>query len=251
MTDGPPIGAEKPWVSIGGPSVMKRRLSRDNWTPSEIEQYSFARSRGHFHNERSNKTEGLLTAHSSPQVDTTGGLRKTTRQFSSDPLSHRELSEWIARSLGCVSCRPYALAGGVSGLVCTVLSSEAGSEAEGLFAYSGEGHRLERVLNTSFDRLLETVDLDQVKNVQAIIMLSVDLTSRRGYKNAYDLGLIEVGQALQSLELNAAQTRIGLCPLGAVYPEAYWDLPWKDSPLRRAEAPLLAIACGYKTTLNG
>ncbi|KJL23703.1 hypothetical protein RN50_01043 [Microbacterium foliorum] len=136
------------------------------------------------------------------------------RSFGSSLVTDEQMVELIRLSCGTADAPGVAQAGGVGGVKVHAMLSRQDGVTES-FVYEADNGVLVPA-SVGEGTLLRCVDTSDVNRVPALIVLAIDLVARRGYRNAYDLSLIEVGQVYQRLEDNARHLGLRVCAMGAV-----------------------------------
>ena len=147
--------------------------------------------------------------------------RRSIRRQGSIPLSSRELSEFLFRTLrDSAGFRPYPSAGACYPLDAYIVAHRCLGLPKGLYAYEPGQHALRLVLDTApgLHRLLIAAagaagvdDPPQVLLVLAAKFAHIQMT----YGDlGYSLILKEVGAVFQTALMAAAAMGLGVCPLG-------------------------------------
>ena len=133
-----------------------------------------------------------------------------------------------------------------------VIGDESTALTQGAYYLSTQSWRFECAREASFEKLRGLVDMADIDDPDAVMILCRDLRARRQYINNYELGLLEIGQVLQNLALTAVASGVHTCALGAVSKEPILfvgpDDPKTAKPAERWSAtPAVGLAVGYPT----
>ncbi|WP_353962089.1 nitroreductase family protein [Aldersonia sp. NBC_00410] len=179
--------------------------------------------------------------------------RRTCRTFATASLDASELLDVVLSSLRGSDGRPaFATPGNISAistmlLINTVHLNGAMLE-QGMYEITPDDRSLNRLSRISFEQLRTLVDMKDITTPAAILLLCVHMKRRRKYANAYDLGLLETGQALQNIVLFATNRNLGTCVLGSVFDEPYWSAVsaegTTEAVVDRHGVPVVAVAVG-------
>lgn len=187
---------------------LPQMLIAAGWTEAEVQLYLQARVPAESIGPRVATELRMPT----PSPETSRGT--SSRSFSAEAVDEVRLANLIRSSAGTRASPGVAWAGGLSGLNIQVFISRPRGGAAA-YVYDAEVGELAE-LESDAHALLRCVDTSDVNRVPALVVLSMRLGVRRGYRNAYDLTLIEAGQVYQRLEDRAEQFGFGVCAMGGI-----------------------------------
>jgi oxazoline/thiazoline dehydrogenase len=150
-----------------------------------------------------------------------GDRRRSVRLQGSIPITSKQLSEFLFRTLHQVEGRrPYPSGGGCYPLNAYVAISRCRSIESGLYAYSPGPHELVRVneAGPGLEHLLAdaaaAANLDRLPQILLVLAARFDRTGRWYRDLSHSLILKEVGAVFQTAMLAAAAMGLAACPLG-------------------------------------
>lgn len=183
--------------------------------------------------------------------------RWSCRDFTPRPLTTDCLLDMIVPAFQTPSGRPaYAIPGAIPSITVTVLANRVDCPAgisleQGIYNVSVQLRTLSCLRLAPFKQVSHCVDMTDVSEPAAVLLLCLHLTRRSQYVNAYELGFLEAGQLLQNLSLAAASMGIGACILGSVidktFRSALADCQGNPASVRQHGVPIVAIALGHST----
>jgi SagB-type dehydrogenase family enzyme len=167
--------------------------------------------------------------------------RRSTREYSGEPLTLQEVSQllWVAQGITDPrGFRTAPSAGALYPLEVYVVVGDIEYLAEGVYKYKPHGHELMKVLDGDRRTELAKAALDQTWIEEAAIDVVITAVYERTTMKYGERGIryvhIEVGHAAQNLCLQATAMDLGIVTVGAFYDEQVTEilnLPEKENPL--------------------
>lgn len=183
--------------------------------------------------------------------------RWSCRDFAPLPLTADQLLNVIVPAFQTPAGRPAcAIPGAIPSVTVTVLVNRVDcadgiSLEQGIYNVPTQLRTLKLLRSAPFEQVGHCVDMTDVSEPAAVLLLCLHLHRRPQYVNAYELGLLEAGQLLQNLSLAATSVGIGACILGSVFDTDFWssiaDSQDQRATIRQHGIPIVAIALGHPT----
>lgn len=202
----------------------------------------------------SNMNSGIITLpepvkDGSVSVEEALWNRRTTRSFSTKPLSLQDISQLLWAGQGVTGSRGFRTAPSAGALYPLEIYVAAGNVRNlpaGLYHYRSESHDLEIVSRGDYRTSIWEAALQQSAIMEAgavfvitgIFSRSTEKYGRRGMQYV----LIETGHVAQNLILQAEAMGIGHAPIGAFQDEVLKEVLKIDQNAH----PLYIIPVGYK-----
>ncbi|ONI88446.1 hypothetical protein ALI22I_18995 [Saccharothrix sp. ALI-22-I] len=172
--------------------------------------------------------------------------RRSTREFSSEPMSARQFGAVLA-ALADEDGRAYPSAGGFQPLRCYAFLRNVTHELNGrVVRYDARRHAVQDIgPSPDWPRLREVLAADAEPALVLVLLLADEPVLAKYGQRGGRFGLIEAGAAAQSVCLRMAQQRLGGYLLGgAADGDVLALLGMRDQPVRLAAV----IACGRTFT---
>jgi len=167
--------------------------------------------------------------------------RRSTRDYTHDPLTLQEVSQLIWATQGITDPRGFRTApsaGALYPLEIYVVVGDVENLAEGVYKYNPHKHELLKVLDGNKRSELAKAALDQAWVKEAAIDIVIAAVYERTTVKYGDRGIryvhMEAGHAAQNLCLQATALDLGIVTVGAFYDEQVKEvlsLPGKEKPL--------------------
>lgn len=196
-------------------------------------------------------------ARTDPPFATVAADRRARRHHGAAPLTARNLSDFLYRTLHETDGRrPYPSGGACYPLTGYLALHRSADVPAGLYRYDAQAHCLDMVAESgiALNRLLD----DAAANAgvsecpQALLILSARFeASRRIYKDlSYSLILKEVGAVMQMAMLAAAATGLATCPLGTGNAPAFSALAGLDPRRETSVGELMLGTLGDEVNIG-
>jgi SagB-type dehydrogenase family enzyme len=177
--------------------------------------------------------------------------RRSVRQFSSVPVSLRDLGQLLWAAQGITSERGFRTApsaGALYPLEIHVLAGNVDGLSTGTYRYQPEHHALEGLRNDDQRRALAAAAAQQTWVSEAAVVLVFSSVSRRteskyGRRSERYI-LIEVGHAAQNVFLQAQSLALATAVIGAFRDNEVAEL----LELPRGERPIYLMPLGHPRT---
>jgi SagB-type dehydrogenase family enzyme len=179
--------------------------------------------------------------------------RRSRREYSPRPLSLREVSTLLYYSVGVTGwefdwpLRAYPSAGGLQPVEAYLVAEAVEGLEPGIYHYQARSHRLCRVKQGSFLRLLADVCLgqDHVAEAPAAFVFTVyyQRTASKYHARGYRYALLDAGGVMENLYIAAEALGLATVAVGAFFDEDLCELLGIDC---YNEFPVLVMPVGRR-----
>lgn len=186
------------------------------------------------------------TKDSDVSIEEAFNLRKSVREYTTDSLTLREISQilWAAQGKNAQGSRTAPSAGALYPINVYIVSSSMNSLAAGIYKYQPESHALVRLAEGDYRSKLSAASLSQesIAVAPAVIVLSgvsertTPKYGERGERFVY----MEVGHVAQNILLQAVSLDLGTVSIGAFDDQAVNALLLME----KSEQPLYVLPIG-------
>lgn len=247
-------------------SSVDRMLRSVEWRSSEIALHRAVRSAGAVIGAHVPERTTSFSASRQPYAPTAtlGAVlesRHSCRDFSGEPVLLDELFDVLASALRTSGGRPAsAVPGGVPAvstklIVNRVLLPGGDALRQGIYELELDCPSITCVSEVSFAKLGAVIDMTDIVDPPVAVLFCLHIDTRRRYDNAYELGLLEIGQLIQNIALVATAKGWGSCALGSVFDEPFWTAVSPGGVTRETVlahgAPIVSVAIGKPSEFAG